>query len=231
MAEAAGIPLTREALREGWLQRMVASGGYRVLSEEELRASQAEVLRRHPPGEDLWLFAYGSLLWKPACETVESRPAAVRGWHRSFCYRVARFRGTRDRPGLMMALDRGGRCRGMLQRVPRERAAAGLDALLRREVVVKPGVNIPRWLTAETADGPVRALAFVVNRKSPHYAGRLGPEAAADIVATAAGHWGSCADYLRETVTHLEALGIRDRTLWRLQALVAERIRAGFSEA
>ena len=205
------------------------SPGAVYLTDEEYALAVRELLAEAPPG-DLWLFAYGSLLWKPACETVESRPAVVRGWHRSFCYRVARFRGTRDRPGLMMALDRGGRCRGMILRVPRERAAAGLDALLRREVVVKPGVNVPRWLTAETADGPVRALAFVVNRKSPHYAGRLAPEAAADIVATAAGHWGSCADYLRETVTHLESLGIRDRTLWRLQALVAERIRAGFSE-
>jgi cation transport protein ChaC len=71
----------------------------------------------------------------------------------------------------------------------------------------------------------VRAIGFVVNRASPHYTGKLAPDEAAGIIATAAGHWGSCAEYLRETVAHLEALGIHDRNLWRLQDLVAERIR------
>ena len=178
---------------------------------------------------DVWIFAYGSLLWKPAFEVADNRPALVRGRHRSFCFRVARFRGTRDRPGLMMALDRGGQCHGIVLRVPADSVRESLDALFRREVVVKPGVNVPRWLTAQTVDGPVQALGFVVNRASPHYAGKLAPEAIADIVSMAAGHWGSCAEYVRETVARLEELGIHDRNLWRLQAMVADRIKARLS--
>ena len=103
---------------------------------------------------------------------------------------------------------------------------ASLGALFRREMMVKPAVNVPRWLTAQTSNGPLRVLGFVVNRESPHYAGKIAPDLAAEIVSTAAGHWGSCAEYLRETVAHLEELGIRDRNLWRLQALVAQRIEA-----
>jgi cation transport protein ChaC len=195
------------------------------MTDEDYEIAIGEMLAQ-ALADDVWLFAYGSLLWKPACETAESRRAVVRGWHRSFCFRVARFRGTRDRPGLMMALDRGGQCHGMIFRLPPDQVEASLDTLFRREMMVKPAVNVPRWLTAHTSNGPIRALGFVVNRESPHYTGRLDPEEAADIVSTAAGHWGSCAEYLRETVAHLEDLAIRDRNLWRLQALVAERIKA-----
>jgi cation transport protein ChaC len=201
------------------------SPGAVYMIDEDYEDAIREMLDRVPAG-DVWLFAYGSLLWKPACETAESRRAVVRGWHRSFCFRVARFRGTRHRPGLMMALDRGGQCRGMILRLPADQVESSLGKIFRREMMTKPTVNVPRWLTAATSDGPVRAIGFVVNRESPHYAGRLPPEEAADIVSTAAGHWGSCAEYLRETVAHLEELGIRDRNLWQLQALVADRIKA-----
>jgi cation transport protein ChaC len=176
---------------------------------------------------DLWIFGFGSLLWKPAFDHVEERMATVRGWHRAFCIRVVRWRGTRDRPGLMMALDRGGSCRGKVFRVRAAEAEATLHDLFRREVVVKPPGQPPRWLRAETSDGPMPALGFAVDRRSAHYAGGLTPEAVADVVAVAAGHWGSCAEYLRNTVVHLEAAGIHDRYLWRLQALVAERLRPG----
>lgn len=175
-------------------------------------------------GADLWVFAYGSLLWKPTFEAVETRTARVHGWHRSFCFRVARFRGTPEAPGLMMSLDRGGQVRGVVQRVPVADAAATLDGLFRREVMIKPSINSPRWVTAITEGAPVLALTFVVNRALPHYAGRLPPEAVADVLATAGGHWGSCAEYLQSTVSHLEALGIHDRNLWRLQAMVADRL-------
>lgn len=199
------------------------SPGAVYLTNEDYEITVRDVLAQAPPG-DLWLFGYGSLLWKPAFEFVESRPATVLGWHRSFCIRVARFRGTRDLPGLMMALDRGGQCRGMVFRVPADQAEATLHTLFRRELVVKPPGTPPRWLTAVTEAGPLWALGFVVDRRSPFYSGRLAPEQVAEVVARAAGHWGSCAEYLHNTVSHLEALGIRDRNLWRLQALVAERI-------
>jgi cation transport protein ChaC len=199
------------------------SPGAVYMTDEDYDASIGNVLAHAPPS-GVWLFGYGSLLWKPVCEFSESRIATVRGWHRAFCYRVARFRGTRDQPGLMLALDRGGRCKGIIFKLPSDQVSGSLNALFRREMMVKPAVNVPRWVTAETDEGPIRALGMVVNRDSPHYSGRLPLEEAANILATAAGHWGSGAEYLRETVFRLEELGIHDESLWRLQALVAERL-------
>jgi cation transport protein ChaC len=195
------------------------------MTDGDYKVAIRSMLEQAPAG-DLWLFGYGSLLWKPACEVAESRVGKVRGWHRAFCIRLPRFRGTPDRPGLMMGLDRGGQCRGMVFRLPPDQVRTSLGVLFRREMIVKPSSNLPPWLAVETDEGPIRALGFVTNRRSPRYAGKLAPDDVAEIVATAAGHWGSCAEYLRETVARLEELGIRDRNLWRLQALVAERITA-----
>jgi glutathione-specific gamma-glutamylcyclotransferase len=201
------------------------SPGAVYLTDEDYEMTVQEIIAQAPP-EGVWVFGYGSLLWKPAFEFTESLMATVQGWHRSFCIRVARFRGTRDRPGLMMALDRGGQCRGMVFRIPPDQAEATLNTLFRRELVVKPPGTPPRWLTALTDGGPLRAIGFVVDRRSPFYSGGLTSEEVAEVVARAAGHWGSCAEYLHNTVSHLEALGIHDRNLWRLQALVAERIES-----
>src|SRR6476660_922624 len=142
------------------------SPGAVYLTDTDYACAVKDVLAQ-APSEDIWLFGYGSLLWKPACEYAESRMATVRGWHRAFCYRVARFRGTRDKPGLMLALDRGGRCKGMIFKLPPDRVPTILNALFRRGMMVKPAVNIPRWMTAETDEGPIRALGMVVNRQSP----------------------------------------------------------------
>jgi cation transport protein ChaC len=95
---------------------------------------------------DAWVFAYGSLLWDPVFESDESRVAIARGWHRSFCFWVKRGRGTLDRPGLMMALDRGGHCRGMAFRLRRDTLREDVERLLRREVITKPWINLPRML-------------------------------------------------------------------------------------
>lgn len=200
------------------------SPGAVYLTDADYDGIVGSVLADAPEG-DLWLFGYGSLLWKPEFQYTERRMATVRGWHRAFCIRVARFRGTRDLNGLMMALDRGGQCQGMVFRVPRNQAEAVLHALFRRELVVKPPGTPPRWLDAQTRDGPIRAVGFVMDRRSPFYAGRLPLEDVADVLARAAGHWGTCAEYLHNTVAHLEELGIHDSNLWRLQALVADRIR------
>ncbi len=205
------------------------SPGAVYLTDADYDVIVRRTLAEAPPG-DLWMFGYGSLLWKPAFDLTESRMATVRGWHRSFCIKVARFRGTRDLNGLMMALDRGGQCRGMIFRIPAAEAEAVLHVLFRRELVVNPPGTPPRWLPARMDDGPVRALGFVVDRQSSFYAGRLPPEAVADVLSRAAGHWGSCAEYLHNTVVHLEELGIHDRNLWRLQTLVADLIARRIEE-
>lgn len=186
------------------------------------------------PRGDPWLFAYGSLLWNPVTSSLDQRVAVAHGWHRSFCIRLESYRGTPDRPGLMMGLERGGQCRGIAFRLPTTDLRAQLDRLVRREMPVKPvtgaPTNVPRWIEVRTVGGPLPALAFVVDPKGTLYAGRHGPEETAEILAGACGYGGSCAEYLHNTVAHLEALGIRDRNLWRLQALVARRL-AGTDEA
>ncbi len=185
------------------------------------------MLGTHPaPGRPTQLFAYGSLIWKPEIEHAGERPGTADGWHRSFCFRMPRFRGTPDKPGLMMALDQGGSCEGMLYELPDGNLAGQLDKLFRREFTMKPINSMPQWITVATSEGLVEALAFVMNRKSPLYIGGLSPIEVADVLATACGHWGTGAEYLLNTVTALEAKGIHDSGLWHLQQLVAERIEA-----
>src|SRR5262245_873279 len=163
------------------------SPGAVYMTDEDYEIAIRDALAKGPKG-DVWLFAYGSLLWKPACETAESWRATVYGWHRAFCIRVARFRGTPERNGLMMGLDRGGQCHGMIFRLPAAQIHESLDKLFRRELVVKTSPNMPRWLPARTVNGDVRVVAFVVNQQSPHYSGQLELEAVADVLSTAAGH-------------------------------------------
>jgi cation transport protein ChaC len=142
-------------------------------AEEDYDAAVQSLLAAHPGGPDTWLFAYGSLIWKPEMEHVEIRKGTARGWHRSFCFRIMRFRGTKEQPGLMMSLDRGGQCQGVLFRLAQQNLEAQLGRLVRREMTVKPPNNLPRWISVQTEHGPLRALAFVMNRQSRFYVGRL----------------------------------------------------------
>ena len=185
----------------------------------------ARMVQTHPaPQSRTRLFAYGSLIWKPEIEHVGEEIGRARGWHRSFCFRTPRFRGTPEVPGLMMALDRGGQCRGMLYDLPDGDLETLFGTLFRREFTAKPANSMPRWIVVETENGPTHALTFVMNRQSPAYVGRLPQGAIADVLARACGHWGTGAEYLLNTVMNLEAKGIHDRNLWKLQLLVAERI-------
>ena len=196
-------------------------------TDADHHAIRRELLAARPANGEVWVFAYGSLIWKPASAVVEERVAILRGWHRAFCLGWdRRYRGSNERPGLMLALDHGGSCKGVVQRLPADAVEANLDKLLRREVVTRPSPFPPRWVTVETASGPVRAITFTMDRKSGFYVSGLSCEEIAGVLATAVGHFGSMAEYLHNTVRHLEELGIGDRYLWRLQELVAERIEA-----
>lgn len=212
-------------------RRVIADAGpdpnTRYFTDEDYDAVVAEMLARRPAGTPLWLFAYGSLIWNPEVDHLEERPGIAHGWHRAFCFRIPRGRGTPETPGLMMAMDRGGQCRGVLFRLDDRTLEAALGKLFRREFTVKPQNNLPRWIRVYTQDGPpVQAIAFVMNRQSPAYLGRLEPEAVAEVLAVACGHRGSGAEYLYNTVAHLIERGIYDRNLMRLQALVARKIAA-----
>ena len=199
--------------------------GFDHLTDDDYDAIVARLLAAAERQDEVHLFACGSLIWRPACATDGQEPALLHGWHRSYCLRIRRYRATVDRPGLMMGLDRGGACRGVVQRLAGPDVRERLGLLVRREASSRPMTQAPRWVTVETESGRRRAIAICIDRSGPSYC-RHTPEETAAILAEACGHWGSCAEYLMNTVHHLEALGIHDRYLWRLQELVAERIRA-----
>jgi glutathione-specific gamma-glutamylcyclotransferase len=193
-------------------------------TDAEFATMAADVAARAPEG-DLWLFAYGSLIWNPEHDFVEQRHATAAGWHRSFCLKLTRWRGTREVPALMMALDRGGSCIGIAYRLPAENRLASIEKLLRRETDGVPATNVARWINVTTEGRKVRALAFVVARGGVAYAGPQSHADVARVTARAAGHWGSAAQYLQRTVSMLDEHGIRDRNLWAIQRLVADEIR------
>jgi glutathione-specific gamma-glutamylcyclotransferase len=174
--------------------------------------------------EPLHIFAYGSLIWKPEFDHVAQTQATLHGWHRSFCMKIERWRGTRNFPGLMMALDRGGCCKGVAYELPPQDKPGQINRLLQREMTNKPPTNMPRILNVSAGGKTMRALAFVSSRAGERYAGKKPLPEVAAILARAAGHWGTGAEYLFNTVSHLEKLGIHDRNLWALQKLVAQEI-------
>lgn len=203
-----------------------------LLPEAEIDARLDAILAARPrqgqdeprQGDGLWLFAYGALMWRPDFPFAERRPATVQGWHRRFCLWQWRFRGTRANPGLMLALDRGGRCRGLVYRLEGPDPRAALRPVWQREMRGRGYAG--RWLTALTPEGPVTALAFVADRTGGRYAGRLSEVEAAHRIAAACGHIGPNALYLLNTARACEALGLRDRHLRVLQGLVAQRLAA-----
>jgi cation transport protein ChaC len=174
--------------------------------------------------EDLWLFGYGSLIWRPEFDFVERRPALVPGWHRALKMWSRVHRGTAQNPGLVFGLLSGGSCRGLVFRVP---AAAGLETLGRLWLREMPtGVYDPRWLGCATPGGPVRALAFTLSRRSPNFTGELSDARYRQIFHSAAGYYGSSLDYARQTLLELQRHAIHDRALARLVRLAESELSA-----
>lgn len=164
--------------------------------------------------EDLWIFGYASLIWRPDFAFEERRPAQVRGWHRALKMWSRVNRGTPEVPGLVFALLPGGSCHGVAFRVHRQQAPDILATLWEREMPT--GVYDPRWLRCGTPHGPVSALAFTLSRRSPNYTGALSGEQYRHIFAHARGRYGSTHDYAHLTYESLKAHGIHDRALEQL---------------
>ncbi len=199
-----------------------APEGREFATEADHQATVAQILLKRPTGGDLWVFAYGSLIWNPGFDYVEDRISLLKGWHRSFCLGWIRlYRGCADRPGVMLALDAGGSCRGVAFRLPPDAVKENLLKIIRREHPFKGSYIPARWVTLHSAAGPLRAIAFPIDRKSDGYLPGLSEAQLAAALASAAGEKGSMAEYLHSTVSHLEQRGIHDRYLWRLQELVA----------
>lgn len=195
------------------------------ITESEIEALAERLCQESGEGP-LWIFAYGSLIWKPDFEAVEARVGAAKGWHRSFCLHMTRWRGSQTQPGLMLALKRGGRCRAIAFRLDDDDRLGQIRRMLRREIGTLEDAATIRWIWVQTQEGPVRALVFWADPKGERVTPKLPLEKVAGVLARACGHRGSCAEYLYLTVKHLEEWGIRDRNLWQLQKLVANEIRA-----
>jgi cation transport protein ChaC len=188
----------------------------RLRTPEAVEASIAGILSTHDPDADVHVFGYGSLMWNPAVDHAGARPATVHGWHRSFCLRSIIGRGSQERPGLMLALDRGGACQGLLLQIEPRKVRDELRVLWRREMLTD--VYRARWVTARVDGTSMRAIAFTVNRSHPRYAKGLPLDEMARMINTGEGSLGSCREYFDATLRKLDALGIRDIGMERLRA-------------
>lgn len=180
------------------------------------------------PGEDVWVFAYGSLMWDPGFWFNEVRRADLAGYHRAFSFRTLMARGTPERPALMLSLEAqpGRICQGLVFRVDGAVAATELDLLWRREMI--RSAYCPGWLPVSTPQGPVTALVFGPNKAYADYVGVLPVAGAAAIIAQGCGQLGTNRDYLEQLVSQLEGLGISDPDMLALwQAVDAECPSAG----
>jgi cation transport protein ChaC len=180
----------------------------------------------------MWVFAYGSLIWRPGFAHAGQHRALLRGWHRSFCLWSHRYRGTPEAPGLVLGLDRGGACHGVAFRVPGNHAAEvlrylddrelpdGAEVVYHRRLVPVRILDAPGVSPEASGTRVVPAVTYVVNRGSRNYVPRLPPDRAARVIAAGIGQMGANRDYLLNTLSHLQDLGVRDAGLERIAAML-----------
>ena len=167
-----------------------------------------------PDAGEVWVFAYGSLMWRPGFAHDEALPARLHGYHRVLCIYSIVHRGTAERPGLVLGLDRGGSCRGWAFRIEQPQEAEILDYLDARELVTE--VYQRKRLPVTTTRGRVPAWCYVVRQDHVQYAGKLAEDRVVELVQNGTGRSGRCCDYVISTVSHLEQMGIADGPLHAL---------------
>ncbi|NYT35677.1 gamma-glutamylcyclotransferase [Allopusillimonas soli] len=201
-------------------QSLPSPASFRLLTEAERKASLQAALAHWKPDQDVWVYGYGSLIWRPEFDFTEKRIALLHGYHRALCLWSRVNRGTPDQPGLVFGLDVGGSCRGMAFRIPAASVPADMEALWRREM--PSGAYIPKWINCRTDQGAISALAFTMNRNTDAYVRGLSNEHLLHIVRNAHGSYGPCVEYVLETADALKRSNIHDK---RLQALVGQLAR------
>lgn len=175
------------------------------------------------PEGDLWVFGYGSLMWRPGFEFIEQVPARLIGEHRALCVYSFVHRGTPEKPGLVLGLDRGGACRGIAFRVAEQNRDATIAYLREREQVTSVYREVMRsvWIEGD-ARQRISALTYVVDRGHVQYAGRLSPHDQLRHIRQGHGQSGANRDYVTATVKAIEAQGFRDAQLHRLAMMLHE---------
>jgi len=192
------------------------------LTPTELLGKLREALSNWKPGSPFWIFAYGSLMWNPKFAWDARHVATIRGYHRSFRLWSRINRGTPEQPGLVLTLECGGSCRGLVYRIAPDRVQEQIQLIWKREMTY--GSYRPRWLNCSVGDESIRALCFTVNRESSAYTGPIPEKVMVEAIANAAGHYGPAHDYLFRTTETLRQHGIRDSRIEHLARLVKGRI-------
>lgn len=172
-----------------------------------LQADLARFMKRLPRGE-LWVFGYGSLMWSPDFRYAERRAGQLHGYHRSLCIYSHSYRGTPEKPGLVMGLCPGGSCWGVAFRIERARVDRTMETLWHREMPNQ--VYEPRFVRVRLGRRTVQAITFVADRRHGQFAGRLTALQTARMVAQGCGVRGLNLDYLANTVSHMDQLGVRE---------------------
>jgi cation transport protein ChaC len=188
---------------------------FEELTDADRTVSLHAMLADRPNSGEVWVFAYGSLIWRPCFEYAERLKATLAGYRRRFSVWTVIARGTPAEPGLALALEEGdGACQGVAYRLAPSHALAGLEALWARELLTS--IYRPRWLTVTVEGRAVTAISFVVEKSDAQYVGDLPAAEQAAIIAAAHGKLGSCRDYLANTVAELAPLGIDEPELTEL---------------
>lgn len=215
------LKITRETLMDGTVrarqQQYAASHpDMRWRTDDEMKRILDEILSQHEQGQDIWVFGYGSLIWNPAFHHIEQRPAVLHGWHRRFCLKMLIGRGTPETPGLMLALDHGGACKGVAFRIQAAKIREEMTLLWQREMY--GGAYNARWVKLRAGSHEFSAVTFVINRTHPRYIRGLSDAQIASYISSGCGDLGTCREYLENTLAGLHRLGLDDAGLRRIAA-------------
>lgn len=205
---------------EAYCPPEVAQG--KPLSPTELMAAFRAALAPWERGTPFWIFAYGSLMWNPQFHFDARHVAGIRGYHRAFRVWSRVNRGTPEKPGLVLTLDRGGSCRGLIYRIPADRVQEEMGRIWKREMTY--GSYVPKWLRCTVGDETISALAFTVNRHCTGYAGEISQEVMVHALSIARGQYGAAHEYLFKTMETLRQHGIRDSRVEQLASHVKAKL-------
>jgi cation transport protein ChaC len=216
------MPLNRDSLaNDSFKQQMLdeAPGEMDLMDPEKFEASRQAILAEAERTGELWVFAYGSLIWNPIIDVAEMRPARLNGHSRRFCVWAPIGRGSPECMGLWLALDEGGVCDGMALRIEREKWESETLMLWRREMI--SAVYRPAWLTLEMEDGPRPSCVFLANPDHGRYAHEIERDAKVKAIAHAEGSLGTCREYLDNLAEGLARAEMSDPYIEGLVADVA----------
>lgn len=195
---------------------------FRLWTEEEREETMFKTLNELEEQKNIWIFGYGSLVWRPEFAFEETRHATLTGYSRALCLWSCVNRGTPEQPGLVFGLKQGGICEGRVYRIPNEDIVSQFRKLWLREMPSES--YTPMWLPCETTEGTIKALVFVMDTQTNAYTGELSEEETLEIVLNASGSYGPCHEYVTQTSDALARAGIKDDYLVYLSNIIKQRL-------